>query len=82
MGNSYEDLYSNGGCVIKDKKGYIGINEYKNDYNFKHIKEKLYWEKENAKREYSVNPTVKNFENLNEAIDEYYNFIKIHDCCL
>lgn len=26
MGNSYEDLYSNGGCMIKNKKGYIKIN--------------------------------------------------------
>lgn len=82
MGNSYEDLYSNGGCVIKDKKGYIKINEYKNDYNFKYIKEKLYWVKENAKREYSVNPTDENSENLSKAIDEYYNFIRIHDSCL
>lgn len=58
------------------------INEYKNGYNFKHIKEKLYWKKENAKRKYSVNPTYENFKNLNRVIDEYYNFIKTHDNCL
>lgn len=82
MGNSYEDLYSNGGCVIKNKKGYIEINEYKNGYNFKYIKEKLYWKKENAKLKYSINPTYKNFKNLERAIDEYYNFINIHDSYL
>lgn len=82
MGNSYKDLYSNGGYVIKNKKGYIKINEYKNGYSFKHIKEKLYWTKEKAKVEYAINPTYKNFKNLNKAIDEYYNFIDTHDSCL
>ena len=68
--------------MIKDKKGYIKINKYKNDYNFKYIKEKLYWEKENAKMEYAINPTDENFNLFVEAIDDYYTFIRIHDSCL
>lgn len=27
MSNSYEDLYSNGGCVAIDKKGFVKINQ-------------------------------------------------------
>ena len=63
----------------------IKINEYENDYNdynFKHIKEKLYWIKENAKMEYITNPTNKNFNSFVEAVDDYYTFIRIHDSCL
>lgn len=45
------------------------------DYS-KIMKDRLYWEKENAKLQYTLNPTVENFENVNKKIDEYYNFIK------
>ena len=58
------------------------IDEYKNDYNFKYIKEKLYWVKENAKMEYAINPTDENFNFFVESIDDYYTFIRIHDSCL